>query len=103
MPPEPCDALYVSAHEDDVLVSCAARLLSEKAQGLRVTVANVFDGAATGAAGVLEQLGFGWLSLGLRPALEREGRYASYERACAERHPEDAPQLRDLAGRLTDL
>jgi LmbE family N-acetylglucosaminyl deacetylase len=100
---EPCDALYVSAHEDDVLVSCTARLLSEKAQGLRVTVANVFGGAAAGAAKVLERLGFGWLSFGLPVATERRGRYASYDRACAERDPEDATQLRELGERLTDL
>ena len=100
------EALYVSPHEDDVWLSCAGRLLSEKAQGLRPLVAIVFSSAARGdgdAGRALERLGVATRRLGFSPAPERNEFYRSFSRASFERHSEDERVLGELAGRLNDL
>lgn len=55
------EAVYVSPHEDEVLVSCPARMLSERAQGLRILVVVAFARVARpvpqAAASALERLG----------------------------------------------
>ncbi len=99
-------ALYVSPHEDDVWLSCAGRLLSEKAQGLQPLVAIVFSSAARGDGAVgqaLERLGIATRRLGFSPAPERNEFYRSFSRASFERHSEDERVLGELAGRLNDL
>lgn len=100
------EALYVSPHEDDVWLSCAGRLLSEKAQGLRPLVAIVFSSAVRGdgdAGQALERLGVATRRLGFSPAPERNEFYQSFSRASFERHSEDERMLGELAGRLNDL
>lgn len=101
------EVLYVSPHEDDVLVSCPGRMLSERAQSLRVLVVIVFSGAAGEARGGSEQtlrrLGFDVSRLGFPPAAERSDFYDSYTRTVFERDSEDSLVLDDLANRLSEL
>ena len=104
--PGPYEVLYVSPHEDDVLVSCPGRMLSERAQGLRVLVVIVFGSAGRGdgpAPSSLEKLGFDVLRLGLPPAHERNAFYNSYTRTTFERHLEDDRVQADLVGLLEEL
>lgn len=105
--PGPHEALYVSPHEHDVLVSCPGRMLSERAQGLRVLVVIPFSrprrGDGGGAGGALEKLGFDVLRLGLPPAPERNAFYNSYTRTTFERHLEDDRVQAELVQLLTEL
>lgn len=105
--PGPYEALYVSPHDDDVLVSCPGRMLSERAQGLRALVVVAFSGEPRQGRGetgqALARLGFDVERLGLAPAQERSGFYDSYLRRTFERDPEDERVLADLASRLTAL
>jgi hypothetical protein len=100
-------ALYVSPHEDEVLLSCPGRMLSERAQGLRVLVVIPFsragDGEPGNGEGALEKLGFDALRLGLPPAPERNGFYNSYTRTTFERHLADDPVQDELVGLLEEL
>ena len=76
-------ALYLSPHEDEALVSCPGRILSERAQGLKVLVVVPFARAgdeARAGDGALEQLGFDTLRLGWKAAPERNTFYNSYTR-----------------------
>src|SRR5687768_14032149 len=100
MTPDPaatfdCDSLYVSPHGDDVLLSCAGRLLSELARGLRVTVITVFgggDGARhAAAAAALDRLGVRRIALGLPEALTSAS------------HPDDVGVTGVAAEALADL
>src|SRR5688500_5140298 len=90
---EGCDSLYVSPHGDDVLLSCAARLLSDLAQGLRVTVVTVFaagGGKAYFAAdAAFDRLGVRRLQLELREATRRQESYATFEALTGPGHPDD--------------
>ena len=100
------DALYVSPHEDDVWLSCAGRLLSEKAQGLRPLVVIVFSSGVRGdgdAGGALERMGIATRRLGFSPAPERNEFYRSFDRASFERHSEDERVVAELSSRLNDL
>src|SRR5687768_10440790 len=86
-----CDSLYVSPHGDDVLLSCAARLLSELERGLRVTVVTVFGAGARHAAAeaALDRLGVRRVALGLPEASDRQASYAAFEALTATSHPDD--------------
>lgn len=99
------DAVYVSPHAEDALLSCPARMLSERAQGLRVLVLVAFSATEdAGEAGrALERLGLSVSRVGLSAASERNAAYRSYSRACFERVAEDARTLETLAERITDL
>lgn len=103
--PGPYEALYVSPHEHDVLVSCPGRMLSERAQGLRVLVVIAFSRPGRGgvAENALEKLGFHVLRLGLPPAPERNAFYNSYTRTTFERHLEADRVQAGLVERLTEL
>src|SRR5687768_1321805 len=102
-----CDSLYVSPHGDDVLLSCAARLLSELEQGLRVTVVTVF-GAGGGrrhaaAEAAFDRLGVRRVALGLPEASGRQASYAAFEALTAQSHPDDDRFAAAAAEALADL
>lgn len=102
-----CDSLYVSPHGDDVLLSCAARLLSELERGLRVTVVTVF-GAGGGsrhasADAAFDRLGVRRLGLGLPEASGRQASYAAFEALTAQSHPDDDRVAGVAAEALADL
>jgi hypothetical protein len=95
------ESLYLAPHEDEVLLSCPGRMLSERAQGLRVLVVIPFS--RQNGPGPLEQLGFHALRLGLQPAPERNAFYSSYTRTTFERHLADDPVQDELGRRLEEL
>ena len=112
MSPEPepidaCDSLYVSPHGDDVLLSCAARLLSEVSRGLRVTVVTLFAAAGGkayfAADAALDRLGVRRLRLDLPEASRRHGSYAAFEALTDHSHPDDAGFIGVAADTLADL
>ena len=102
-----CDSLYVSPHGDDVLLSCAARLLSELEQGFRVTVVTVFgtgdDRRHASADAALDRLGVRRIRLGLPEAPGRQASYAAFEALTAQSHPDDTGVTSVAAETLTDL
>jgi LmbE family N-acetylglucosaminyl deacetylase len=100
-----CDSLYVSPHGDDVLLSCAARLLSELAQGLRVAVVTVFgaDARHAAAAAALDRLGVRRLDLGLPEARGRQASYSAFEALTAPSHADDDRLAGVAADALADL
>jgi LmbE family N-acetylglucosaminyl deacetylase len=100
-----CDSLYVSPHGDDVLLSCAARLLSEREQGVSVGVVTVFGGPArhAAAAAAFERLGIRHLALGLPEASERQASYAAFEALTAPTHPDDEGVVGVAADALADI
>lgn len=92
-PTDACDSLYVSPHGDDVLLSCAARLLSELEQGLRVTVVTVFGAAGStrhaAAGAAFDRLGVRRVALGLPEASDRHASYTAFEALTGQSHPDD--------------
>lgn len=100
-----CDSLYVSPHGDDVLLSCPARLLAERSEGLRIGIVTVFGGAArrAPAEAVFERLGLRHLPLGLPEAAERQASYAAFEALTAPLHPDDEGIVGVAAEALTDI
>lgn len=100
-----CDSLYVSPHADDVLLSCAARLISEREQGLQVGVVTVFGAGARHAAAeaAYDRLGVRRLALGLPEASDRQASYAAFEALTAPTHPDDEGVVEVAADALADL
>lgn len=105
--PDACDSLYVSPHGDDVLLSCAARLLSEVSRGLRVTVVTVFAAAGGkayfAADAALDRLGVRRMRLDLPEATRRHGAYAPLEDLSDDSHPDDVGVLGVAADALSNL
>lgn len=105
-PPE-FDALYVSPHEDDVLLSCVGRLVAARAAGRSCLVALVFSSPEVESREVLDALdksGVRYVSLGLPPATERDpayGRFRAVSFGAALR--EGDALVAELAERLNDL
>jgi LmbE family N-acetylglucosaminyl deacetylase len=105
------DSLYLSPHWDDVSLACAAHLLRDRGQGLRVLIVTLFgrgpDGLPEGpggdAARRLLDLEASHLSLGLPEARERSARYSSFAGLAEGREPADEECLRRAVGVLTDL
>jgi LmbE family N-acetylglucosaminyl deacetylase len=102
-----CDSLYVSPHGDDVLLSCAARLLSEVERGLRVTVVTVFGGRGgsrhPAADAAFDRLGVRRVNLGLLEASDRHASYAAFEALTARGHPDDEGVADVVADALADV
>lgn len=88
-----CDSLYVAPHADDVLLSCAARRASERAQGLRTLVLVLFGPVREDE----ETLG-----AGLPEATARSDYYASFRARSFGRDPGDGPWLERLTELLAD-
>lgn len=64
----PCDAVFVSAHEGEAALSCAARIDAEQKRGRRMLVVTLFRGPE-------EEIEPGGLSLGLADAPHRNPDY----------------------------
>ena len=101
-----CDSLYVSPHGDDVLLSCAARLLSELEAGLRVTVLTVFGARGAlrhgGPDAAFDRLGVRHVRLGLPEASARQAAYGAFEALTGQSHPDDAGVTATAAEALGD-
>jgi LmbE family N-acetylglucosaminyl deacetylase len=101
----PCDSLYVSPHDDDVLLSCGARLLADAARGLRILVVTVFGEGRREwpAIGALAGADVRRLSLGLPDARGRSDYYSSFQALVEGRRSDDDRWLKLLAQALTDI
>jgi LmbE family N-acetylglucosaminyl deacetylase len=101
----PCDSLYVSPHSDDVLLSCAARLLADAARGLRIVVVTVFGDGERGwpEVGALQGAHLRRLSLGLPDARRRSDYYSSFRALVEGRRADDDGWLRQVAQALADI
>jgi LmbE family N-acetylglucosaminyl deacetylase len=101
------DALYVSPHEDDVLLSCIGRLVAARAAGRRSVVALVFSSPDTESREVLDALdkaGVRYVSLGLSPAPERDAACKRFSAAAFGAPLAEGDALvEELAERLNDL
>jgi LmbE family N-acetylglucosaminyl deacetylase len=105
------DSLYVSPHLDDVALSCVAKILSERARGLKILVLSLFGSrshvssgsARPGAAQALARLEVGLSSLGLPDAPSRSPYYASFRSLAYGSSPEDEVWVSQAARHLTDL
>lgn len=99
------DALYLSPRAGDALLSCAARLHSDRGKGLTVLVLSIFEGPAfrSSTPPAPDLLGSAVFALGLPGAARRHPAHASFASSCFERFADDE-LLRDrLAAILADL
>ena len=96
------DALYVSPHADDAALSCAARLLGERARGQRVLVLLLFESEAGPDVTELLARGVDVALAGFAPAARRrEG--APFRSIGFERSGEDAEVLEAIGRLFTDV
>jgi LmbE family N-acetylglucosaminyl deacetylase len=108
--------LFVSPHLDDVVFSCAARIVREVAAGASVTVATVFSRVRRGSgmdqeyatrreedAAALRLLGAKPHWLGLLDAPSRNGFYGSFRRIVLETAPGDADYVDIVRSKLARL
>ncbi|MCP4656359.1 MAG: PIG-L family deacetylase [bacterium] len=115
-PPDPCDALYLSPHLDDVVLSCSARLLAEVAAGQRVRVVTVMSagGGRPEAEGVyarrreedrqaLGSLGAKAEWLDLPDAPWRRSYYRTFRTITFGEHPQDRAFAAEVAERIGEL
>lgn len=99
------DSLYVSPRDGDALLSCAARVCSDRAKGLTVLVLSVFEGPAFRSASTPGAFypGVEVLALGLPPAARRHPRHVSFASSCFETLAEDVTLRERLTRVLDDL
>lgn len=105
---EACDSLYVSPAAGDVALSCAGRLVHERAAGQRVTVVTLFAGPGAGGLGAartaaLEGLGAAHFALELPDARTRADGSSAGDALLRTRGPLDDDVLHRAADMLTDL
>jgi LmbE family N-acetylglucosaminyl deacetylase len=95
-----CDALFVSPHLDDVVLSCPGHVLDERAAGARVLIATLFTDGADRDAYALRRdedrraaalLGVDCLHLGLLDAPSRRGHPAGFRALILETGPGEGP------------
>lgn len=103
-----CDSLYVSPTAGDVALSCAARLVRERAAGQRVMVVTLFAGPGAGGLGAartaaLEALGVVHFSVELPDARARADADSADNALLRKRGPLDDDALHRAADVLTDL
>lgn len=103
-----CDSLYVSPTPGDVALSCAGRLLHERASGHKVLVVTLFGGSGAGGRGparvdALMGLGVQHLSLDLPDARSRRRVVSEADALQRKRGPMDDDVLHRAADVLTDL
>lgn len=103
-----CDSLYVSPTTGDVALSCAGRLLRERAAGQTVLVVTLFGGPGAGGRGTarldaLARLGVQHLALDLPDARSRTRAASADDAAQRKRGPLDDDVLHRAADVLTDL
>jgi LmbE family N-acetylglucosaminyl deacetylase len=105
---EMCDSLYVSPSPGDVALSCAGRLVRERASGQRVLVITLFAGGGAGGAGAarvqaLAELGVEHVALDLPDARARATSETPGNAVLRKRGPQDDDVLHRAADVLTDL
>lgn len=105
-----CDALYVSPHLDDAVLSCPGRILEDVAAGRRVVVATVFSrGDETYAVRrdedrrALALLGAEPLWLDLPDAPYRDPYYNSFRTIVLDEHHGDHPFVAEVASTVRSL
>ena len=96
------DALYVSPHADDAALSCAGRLLGERARGQRVLVLLLFESETGPAVTELLARGADVALAGLAPAARRRAG-APFRSIGFERAPEDAEAFEAVARLFADV
>ena len=101
----PCDSLYVSPHDDDVLLSCGARLLADAARGLRILVVTVFGegGRPWPEVGALASADVRRTSLGLPDARRRSDYYSSFQALVEGRRDDDDRWVTQIAQALGEI
>jgi hypothetical protein len=98
------DALWLSPHVYDALLSGPGRLLRARAQGLRLLLVTAFgDERNDEALGLFDRLGFDHLSLGFQAAHRRTRFYASFTARVFGGHPSDAECHEALRRAVEDL
>jgi LmbE family N-acetylglucosaminyl deacetylase len=100
---DPCDSLYVSPTPGDVALSCAGRLLHERAAGQKVLVVTLFAGTGAARLDKLVGLGAAHLSLDLPDARSRRRAASEADALQRRRGPMDDDVLHRAADVLTDL
>jgi LmbE family N-acetylglucosaminyl deacetylase len=105
---ETCDSLYVSPAPGDVALSCAGRIVRERAAGQRVLVVTLFAGPGAGGAGAarvaaLAALGVEHAALDLPDARARATRETPGNAVLRKRGPRDDDVLHRALDVLTDL
>jgi len=105
---DPCDCLYISPHEHDVALSCAARIVSDRQRRLRVLAVTVFEeqgpaGRSDETQRVWERLGVEHVRLGCPGAVFRNANHASFSSRVSGRFAEDDVWLAKLVALLDDL
>jgi LmbE family N-acetylglucosaminyl deacetylase len=109
-----CDALYLSPHLDDAVLSCAARIRQETQGGQRVVVATLFTEADARQESLyrqrraedvraVESLGAAAVHCGLRDAPFRRPYYSSFRAIVLGRDPADAEDEAAVCRTLEDL
>lgn len=102
-----CDALYVSAYDEDSIVSCPARILSERAQGLRVRIVSVFGAgdvpAEADIAPALARIGVWLTRLGLPARSPNAAAVAGSSPAPFEPAVDDPGWLATLASGISEI
>ena len=96
------DALYVSPHADDAALSCAGRLLGERARGQRVLVLALFESEAGATITELLARGADVTLAGLDSAPRRRPR-APFRSIGFERSGEDADAFEAVVRVLADV
>jgi len=103
------DSLYVSAHPDDPVLSCAARLSSEQRRRARILVVSLFAGAqdaspaAVAARNALARVGGTLVGAGVPEARERNPYYGSFRARTYDRHVDDEGWAVRVAHLLAEL
>jgi LmbE family N-acetylglucosaminyl deacetylase len=105
---ETCDSLYVSPGAGDVALSCAGRIVRERAMGQRVLVLNLFAGPGAGGEGAarmraLSALGVEQASLDLPDARARATSETPGNAVLRKRGPRDDEVLHRALDVLSDL
>jgi len=102
-----CDSIYVSPTPGDVALSCAGRVVRERAAGQRVLVVTLFSGPGGGGGAArnaaLASLGVEHLSLDLPDARARATADTQGNAVLRRRGPQDDDVLHRAADVLTDL
>lgn len=98
------DAVWLSPHVYDALLSGTGRLLRAQAQGLKVLLVTAFgDERHEEASAVFARLGFDSLSLGLQAAHRRDRSYASFTSRAFGSHTSDLNCHQTLRHTVEDI
>ena len=99
----PAACLYISPHGDDVALSCAARLMADRAAGAAILVVTPFGSAARPAEEALATLGAEARDLALPRAETRDPFYASFRSRAYGEAPGDAIWVSRIADALAEI